>query len=103
MEHRLLWAGIGDPGYKNRQMHWSITENPREPNKSETMLRFIMGEPHIQAGGVEETGPEINYQLDAAWRTKYRRYSANVDHFNGPTARTTIIFWQTFLPMLLLM
>lgn len=42
-------------------------------------------EGHIQAGGVdkdvtfvEEAAPDINDQLDAAYRTKYRRYGANI-------------------------
>ena len=40
---------------------------------------------HIQAGGVdkdvtfvEEADPEINNQVDASYRSKYRRYSANI-------------------------
>ncbi len=39
---------------------------------------------HIQAGGidkdvtfVDESDPEINNQIDAAYRTKYRRYEAS--------------------------
>jgi hypothetical protein len=55
-------------------------------------------EGHIQAGGVnkevtfvEEAGPEINEQIDAAYRTKYRRYPSSVDHINNPTARTATI------------
>jgi len=42
-------------------------------------------EGRIQAGGVEkdvafleETDPETNEQIDAAYRTKYRRYAANI-------------------------
>jgi hypothetical protein len=42
-------------------------------------------EGHIRAGGVEkdvtfveETGPDINEQIDAAYRTKYRRYAASI-------------------------
>lgn len=42
-------------------------------------------EGHIRAGGVdkdvtfvEETDPTINEQVDAAYRTKYRRYAASV-------------------------
>jgi hypothetical protein len=42
-------------------------------------------EGHIRAGGVEkdvtfmeEAGPEINDQIDAAYRTKYRRYAASI-------------------------
>jgi hypothetical protein len=43
------------------------------------------GEGRIQAGGiskdvsfVEETSPEINDRIDAAYRTKYRRYAASI-------------------------
>ncbi len=42
-------------------------------------------EGHIRAGGVdkdvtfvEEADPAINNQIDAAYHTKYRRYSANI-------------------------
>ena len=42
-------------------------------------------EGHIRAGGVEkdvsfveESDPDINEQIDAAYRTKYRRYAANI-------------------------
>ena len=42
-------------------------------------------EGHIQAGGVdkdvafvEEPAPDINDQIDAAYRTKYRRYAASI-------------------------
>jgi hypothetical protein len=42
-------------------------------------------EGHIRAGGVEkdvtfmeEAGPEINDQIDAAYCTKYRRYAASI-------------------------
>lgn len=42
-------------------------------------------EGHIRAGGVnkdvtfvQEADPNINDQLDAAYRTKYRRYGANI-------------------------
>jgi hypothetical protein len=40
---------------------------------------------HIQAGGidrdvafVEEADPDLNAQIDAAYRTKYRRYAASI-------------------------
>ena len=39
---------------------------------------------HIQAGGVDkdvsfvDSDPHINDQIDAAYRTKYRRYAANI-------------------------
>jgi hypothetical protein len=43
------------------------------------------GEGRIRAGGVskevsfvEETDPEINKQIDAAYRTKYRSYAASI-------------------------
>jgi hypothetical protein len=56
-------------------------------------------EGRIQAGGVEkdvtfveETSPEINEQIDAAYRTKYRRYAASIiNSINSSTARTTTI------------
>src|SRR5512136_1930219 len=55
-------------------------------------------EGHIRAGGVEkdvtfveETDPAINQQMDASYRTKYRRYPSSVDHINSPTARTATI------------
>jgi hypothetical protein len=45
----------------------------------------VRHEGHIQAGGVdkdvtfvEETSPDINKQVDAAYRTKYRRYAENI-------------------------
>jgi hypothetical protein len=45
----------------------------------------VCHEGRIQAGGlekdaifVEETGAEINEQIDAAYRTKYRRYTASI-------------------------
>ena len=55
-------------------------------------------EGHIQAGGVdkdvtfvEETDPEINDQIDAAYGAKYRRYPSSVDHINSSAARTATI------------
>jgi len=52
----------------------------------------------VQAGGVEkdvtfveEPDPEISQQIDAAYRTKYRRYPSSVDHINSPAARTAAI------------
>jgi hypothetical protein len=56
-------------------------------------------EGRIRAGGVEkdvtfveETDPGINDQLDAAYRTKYRRYGARyVDSIVGPEARAATI------------
>ena len=56
-------------------------------------------EGHIRAGGVdkdvtsvEETDPEINEQIDAAYRTKYRRYAANIINTTlSPEARSATI------------
>ena len=56
-------------------------------------------EGRIQAGGVEkdvtfveEAGPKINAQIDAAYRTKYRRYAASIiNSINSPTARAATI------------
>jgi hypothetical protein len=45
----------------------------------------VRHEGHIQAGGVEkdvafveEPSPDLNDQIDAAYRAKYRRYAANI-------------------------
>lgn len=56
-------------------------------------------EGHIQAGGVEkdvtfveETDPEINEQIDAGYRSKYRRYDASyVDPMVAAEARAATI------------
>jgi hypothetical protein len=56
-------------------------------------------EGHIRAGGVEkdvifaeETDPGINDLIDAAYRTKYRRYEARyVDPMVAPIARAATI------------
>jgi hypothetical protein len=55
-------------------------------------------EGHISAGGVEkdvtfvdETDPGINDQIDAAYRTKYHRYSSYVPPMIGPEARATTL------------
>ena len=56
-------------------------------------------EGHIRAGGVEkdvtfveEANPNINEQIDAVYRTKYRRYAASIiDSINSPTARAATI------------
>lgn len=53
----------------------------------------------IQAGGVvkdvsfvEESDPGINDQIDAAYRTKYRRYAESIIHqINGSDARAATI------------
>jgi len=59
----------------------------------------VRHEGHIRAGGVEkdvtfveDAGLEINDQIDAAYRTKYRRYAASIiDSIISPTARTATI------------
>jgi hypothetical protein len=59
----------------------------------------VRHEGHIQSGGVEkdvtfveETDPGINDQVDAALRTKYRRYDARyVDPMLTPEARAATI------------
>ena len=55
-------------------------------------------EGHISAGGVEkdvafvEVGDEVNDQVDAAYRTKYRRYAAAIiDSITGPQARAATV------------
>jgi hypothetical protein len=55
-------------------------------------------EGHIRAGGVDkdvtfvDADPEINDQIDAAYRTKYRRYAASIiNHIVSPEARSTTI------------
>ena len=56
-------------------------------------------EGQIQASGVkkdvafvEETDPDVNNQIDAAYRTKYRRHSATyVDPMVAPAARATTL------------
>lgn len=55
-------------------------------------------EGRIQAGGVdkdvtfvEESDPEINDQIDSAYRAKYRRYPSSVDHVNSSLARSATI------------
>jgi len=56
-------------------------------------------EGHIRAGGidkdvtfVEEPAPDINEQIDVAYRTKYRRYAASIiNSINSPTARAATI------------
>jgi hypothetical protein len=59
----------------------------------------VQHEGRIWAGGVEkdvtfveEAGSEINEQIDAAYRTKYRRYAASIiNSINSPTARAATI------------
>ncbi len=58
----------------------------------------VRHEGHIQAGGVDkdvsflDAEPALNDQIDAAYRTKYRRYSANiVNTILTPAARSSTI------------
>src|SRR5512147_49160 len=59
----------------------------------------VRHEGHIQAGGVEkdvsfveEADPAINDQLDAGYRTKYRRYAASIiSPIVSPGARSATI------------
>ena len=59
----------------------------------------VRGEGHIRAGGVdkdvafvEEADPDINDQIDAAYRTKYRRYAASIISTTvSPKARSATI------------
>ncbi len=59
----------------------------------------VRHEGRIRAGGVEkdvtfveETDPGINDQIDAAYRTKYRRYAANIiNSIVSPQARSATI------------
>ncbi len=59
----------------------------------------VRHEGHIRAGGVdkdvtfvEESDPDINNQIDAAYRTKYRRYAANIiGTIVSPEARSATI------------
>ena len=55
-------------------------------------------EGRIQAGGIEryvsfieEADAGLNDQIDAAYRTKYKRYPTSVDHINSPEARAATI------------
>ena len=55
-------------------------------------------EGHISAGGVEkdvtfveETGPSINDQIDAAYHVKYRRYPSYVPPMVSPEARASTL------------
>ena len=59
----------------------------------------VRHEGHIQAGGVEkdvsfveEAAPDLNDQIDAAYRAKYRRYAASIiSHITSPEARSATI------------
>jgi len=55
---------------------------------------------HIRAGGVDkdvtfgdvDTDSDMNTQVDAAYRIKYRRYAASIlDHITSPDARAATI------------
>ena len=53
---------------------------------------------HIRAGGVDkdvtfvDADPDLNDQIDAAYRTKYRRYAASIiSHIVSPEARSATI------------
>lgn len=60
---------------------------------------LVRHEGHIQAGGVEkdvafveETAPGVNEQIDAVYRSKYRRHDAQyVDPMVAPEARAATI------------
>ncbi len=58
----------------------------------------VRHEGHIKAGGVNkdvtfvDADPNINDQIDAAYRTKYRRYAASIiGSIVGPEARSATI------------
>jgi hypothetical protein len=58
----------------------------------------VRHEGHIKAGGVDkdvtfvDADPDINDQIDAAYRTKYRRYAASIiSHIVSPGARSATI------------
>ena len=58
----------------------------------------VRHEGHIQAGGVDkdvtfvDADPDLNDQIDAAYRTKYRRYGARfVNPMVGPEARAATV------------
>ena len=58
----------------------------------------VRHEGHIQAGGVDkdvtfvDADPDINDQIDAAYRTKYHRYAASIiSHIVSPEARSATI------------
>ncbi len=58
----------------------------------------VRHEGHIRAGGVdedvtfvEESAPDINKQIDNAYRTKYRRSPSSVDHIVSRGARAATI------------
>jgi hypothetical protein len=40
---------------------------------------------------IEQTDPELEKRIDAAYIAKYKRYPSSVNHINSPTARTATI------------
>ena len=71
------WRGLGSAWFRAAQAHH---------------------EGRIRAAGiekdvifVEETDPAINEQIDAAYRTKYRRYASYVSPMISPEARATTL------------
>jgi hypothetical protein len=58
----------------------------------------VRHEGHIRAGSVDkdvtfvDADPDINDRIDAAYRTKYRRYAASIiSHIVSPEARSATI------------
>jgi len=58
----------------------------------------VRHEGHIQAGGIDkdvtfvDADPDINDQIDGAYRTKYRRYAPSIiGHIVSPKARSATI------------
>ena len=58
----------------------------------------VLYEGHIRAGGVDkdvtfvDADPSVHDQIDAAYRTKYRRYAASIiSHIVSPEARSATI------------
>ena len=58
----------------------------------------VRHEGHIQAGGVDkdvtfvDASPDLNDQIDAVYRSKYRRYAASIiNSIVSPTARSATI------------
>ena len=53
--------------------------------------RIQAGPVHKDVTFVEESAPEINEQIDNAYRSKYRRYPSSVDHIVSNDARAATI------------
>lgn len=58
----------------------------------------VRHEGHIQAGGIDkevtfvDANPDLNDQIDAVYRSKYRRYAASIiNSIVSPTARSATI------------